>query len=222
KPVRFRTLIETLYEQGARFFIQVGSGSLPGFINDTLINKPHLTFSTSIPKRNNLEQLCHLLAALWVEGVPVNWNGLLQSAQKVSPTIQKNDSGSKTAMKLKLGLPLIVIDTKLPLHNAIIDGAIGGDINDPLHGEFQKTLQHIQDVGTEVFRAWQDHQVPVDSHNIDSPEQQVFHEKISIDNYPELIDHTFFLQKEGSSLAERWPIIPLTMSLELMFKAAHA
>jgi len=219
KQVRFRTLIETLYEQGARFFIQAGSGNLPGFISDTLKDKSHLTISTSVPKRSNLEQICHVLAALWVEGVAVNWEGLLQPSKKVSPSYTTRQLNSKTAMKLKLGVPLIDIDTKLS--HAITEVPIAGDVDDPIQGEFQKTLQHIQNAGTEVFRAWQDHQVAIG--DLASPKQKIFHEEISLDNYPDLIDHTIFRQKEGwPIIADLWPVVPLTMSLELILKAARA
>ncbi|MFA9189285.1 beta-ketoacyl synthase N-terminal-like domain-containing protein [Flavobacterium magnesitis] len=39
EPVRFRELTDKLYAEGARFFIQVGTGGLIGFIDDTLIRK---------------------------------------------------------------------------------------------------------------------------------------------------------------------------------------
>jgi hypothetical protein len=42
ESVRFRELIEKLYdEENVRVFIQVGGGSLVGFVDDILVNKPY-------------------------------------------------------------------------------------------------------------------------------------------------------------------------------------
>jgi phosphopantetheinyl transferase len=68
EPVRFGPLVRRLYEEGVRAFIQVGTGSLPGFVADALQGSAHLTMSSNIAKRSGLDQLRRVLAALWVEG----------------------------------------------------------------------------------------------------------------------------------------------------------
>jgi malonyl CoA-acyl carrier protein transacylase/phosphopantetheinyl transferase len=68
EPVRFRELIEALHDRGARVFVQVGTGSLPGFIEDTLRGRPHLAISANVPTKTGMEQLRALLISLWVEG----------------------------------------------------------------------------------------------------------------------------------------------------------
>src|SRR5690606_281523 len=57
QPVRFRELTEKLYEEGARFFIQVGTGGLTGFIDDTLKGKTFSTLASSVTSRSALAQL---------------------------------------------------------------------------------------------------------------------------------------------------------------------
>ena len=42
EPVRFRPLLERLHGAGFRAFVQIGQGSLPGFVGDTLSDRPHL------------------------------------------------------------------------------------------------------------------------------------------------------------------------------------
>ncbi|MFY9806572.1 MAG: 4'-phosphopantetheinyl transferase superfamily protein, partial [Pseudonocardiaceae bacterium] len=68
EPVRFGPLVRRLYEEGVRAFIQVGTGSLPGFVADALQGSAHLTTAANTAKRSGLDQLRRVLAALWVEG----------------------------------------------------------------------------------------------------------------------------------------------------------
>ncbi|HUQ55779.1 beta-ketoacyl synthase N-terminal-like domain-containing protein [Lentzea sp.] len=48
EPVRFRPLLERLHRQGFRAFVQIGQGSLPGFVGDTLSDRPHLAVGSDI------------------------------------------------------------------------------------------------------------------------------------------------------------------------------
>ncbi|WP_391530219.1 beta-ketoacyl synthase N-terminal-like domain-containing protein, partial [Candidatus Frankia nodulisporulans] len=67
-PVRFRELLDELYASGARAFVQVGVGSIAGFVDDTLRGREHLSLVSNTPKRSGLEQLRRVAAALWAEG----------------------------------------------------------------------------------------------------------------------------------------------------------
>jgi acyl transferase domain-containing protein len=71
EPVRFRELTDKLYEEGARVFIQVGTGGLIGFIDDTLKGKAFSTIPSSVPTRSALAQLQRVVASLFVEGKPL-------------------------------------------------------------------------------------------------------------------------------------------------------
>ena len=68
EPVRFGPLVRRLYETGVRAFIQVGTGSLPGFVADALEGSAHLTVAANTAKLSGLDQLRRVVAALWVEG----------------------------------------------------------------------------------------------------------------------------------------------------------
>ncbi|MEV7586299.1 beta-ketoacyl synthase N-terminal-like domain-containing protein [Streptomyces erythrochromogenes] len=71
EPVRFRELTLALHEQGVRTFVTLGPGSLPGFVEDTLRGRPHLSVATSSPRLGGLAALDRTCAALWTEGHPV-------------------------------------------------------------------------------------------------------------------------------------------------------
>ncbi|NKE57000.1 acyltransferase domain-containing protein [Lentzea sp. PSKA42] len=48
EPVRFRPLLERLHGAGFRAFVQIGQGSLPGFVGDTLSDRPHIAVNADI------------------------------------------------------------------------------------------------------------------------------------------------------------------------------
>jgi len=72
EPVRFRPLIENMYADGARVFVQLGIGSLSHFTGDTLRSQEHLAVSLLDPARSPLQQLRRGAAALFVEGAPID------------------------------------------------------------------------------------------------------------------------------------------------------
>ncbi len=73
EPVRFRELAEALYAEGVRTFVQVGTGSLLGFIDDTLRDEDILTISANVPKQTGVDQLRRVAAALWSVGHDVDF-----------------------------------------------------------------------------------------------------------------------------------------------------
>ncbi|MGW2014040.1 acyltransferase domain-containing protein [Streptomyces sp. NPDC001927] len=68
EPVLFRSVVERLYEDGARVFVQVGCGSLLRFVSATLSDRPHAAVGAGSTTRPQLDQLRWAAAALWVEG----------------------------------------------------------------------------------------------------------------------------------------------------------
>ena len=73
QPVNFRGLIEKLYDdEQARVFIQIGLGSLRGFVEDTLKDKDFAAISTCVPERDNADQMRRIMALLFTEGRQVD------------------------------------------------------------------------------------------------------------------------------------------------------
>lgn len=72
EPVRYRELVERLHAEGVRIFVQAGTGSLVGFVDDTLSDHDHFAVATVTAKRSALAQLYRVLTGLWVEGCPVD------------------------------------------------------------------------------------------------------------------------------------------------------
>ncbi|HTN86777.1 MAG TPA: acyltransferase domain-containing protein, partial [Sorangium sp.] len=71
-PVRFRQMIEALYEGGARTFIEAGPNNrLTAFVEDTLRGRPHLAVAASSQHRSDTLQLKHLVGELYAHGLAV-------------------------------------------------------------------------------------------------------------------------------------------------------
>ena len=111
EPVRFRPMIEAMYADGYRTFLQLGAGQLGSLIGDTLHGREHLVVAAQSPHRSGLAQLQRVQTALWAEGlqtssgVPLNLGGALVSllaspAEYRGNTLQSLSSGSPIAAEL--------------------------------------------------------------------------------------------------------------------------
>ncbi len=202
RPVRFRELIEALYEDGARIFLQVGSGSLPGFVDDTLRHRRHLAMTLNSPRRSGLAQLRRVAAALFVEGIEVQRKKLDgEPALRVRP--------DSKPLKLSLGLPLVKLDSPAPPEPA-----------DPVRAAFDANLRRLATAEAEVRSAWAQARSPRLS--MDPPQTFSQRKVLSVETVPELLDHCLFPQgARCRSLLERFPVVPLTTSIVLLMDAGR-
>ncbi len=79
EPVMFRSAIERLYEDGVRFFVEVGANSnLTAFVNDTLMGKDYVAVATNNSIKGDLEQVNTMLAQLFVNGRIPRFEGMYE------------------------------------------------------------------------------------------------------------------------------------------------
>lgn len=203
RPVRFRELVERLHAAGGRAFVQVGAGSLPGFVNDTLNGRPHLAVSAGVLRPSGTAQLARVVAALWAEGAPVDWRRVLAT----------HTAARRGSLRLALGAPLVSLETPLGCLDSGPDTA-----GDPVLAEFAATMAALEQSRREVLAAWRQRQsapppVPV--------RQARTRREISLASCPALLDHSFFNLPPGWPHPEDgFPLVPLTMSLSMMMEAA--
>lgn len=77
KPVLYRNLITSMYEAGARIFIEIGPGKTQtGLVENVLDGKPILAVSLDQPGRPGLLHLNHTLAQLAAAGVRFDYHRL--------------------------------------------------------------------------------------------------------------------------------------------------
>lgn len=221
ETVRFRELILNMYEHDFRGFIQVGVGSLTGFVDDTLKGKPHLTLAANSEKRTGMAQLCHVAAGLWVEGLEPDFSVIAAAEQgQVESASMHSDSN----IRLSLGVPLVKLDQPLALKASHPGDPVlsGASDNDPLAHLFQQTLADIQQASEDIRQLWHSRRNPV-SVGTFMPSRQVVRMRLDINNnIPWVMDHAFYPQREGwPIIADRHPVIPLTMEISLMRDAVR-
>ncbi|WP_415326918.1 beta-ketoacyl synthase N-terminal-like domain-containing protein [Chryseobacterium sp. MMS23-Vi53] len=227
EPVRFRELTDKLYEEGARFFIQIGTGGLIGFIDDTLKGKAFSTIASSVATRSALAQFQRVVAALFVEGKTVALDFLDIQNQT------KKTSGK--GIKLELGSPIIrdfkeiqhlakSIDTSKPKVSAAVV-----KIGHPLVQAFQDNISDMIKMQEEVLTLFQD-RPKVSIQNVALPKVQAPISKnfektlyVTLETHPYLIDHSLLRQPKGwTEVADMEPVIPMTMIFEQLAEIAQA
>jgi len=234
EPVRFRELIEALYDSGVRVYVQVGCGRLVGFVDDTLKGRDYFAISANVKQRSGIGQLRHVLAALWTEGVDVDLQRIFlpPPSQDRASAIEAGDafvSGSAMPMKLRLGAPLLRLDKALAqLTRASTVTSLGQTpVVSPLH-PLAKQLAALhnevvaqQDVVTALDAAPSAIANARQQHQRNTTQTHTIHRTISVETIPELIDHCFFPQPDSwAGLLDRYPVVPMTLSITWMMEAA--
>jgi acyl transferase domain-containing protein/phosphopantetheinyl transferase len=233
QPVRFQTLINNMYRSGYRAFIQVGTGSLVGFVDDILRGQPHLAVSANSSKCSGMQQLCELSAALWVEGAQFD-TALLNAANSDDAEPREKNGPS---IRLRLGVPLIRLSEPLPVLTQAEYPAVGamqklsglrGTLGDPVQAAFQDTLARIHQASAAVVhqqRRPKSHASGAASHALrivpsSDPPPFVTRIRRHLDvasTIPLVADHAFYQEQPGwPILADRRPVIPLTMEVALL------
>ena len=79
QPVNFLGQVESMYQAGARIFVEVGPRNvLTGLTEQILAERRHLAVSSDIAGRPGIVQLLHLLGRLAAHGVPIQLERLYQ------------------------------------------------------------------------------------------------------------------------------------------------
>jgi acyl transferase domain-containing protein/phosphopantetheinyl transferase len=226
QPVRFRELTDKLYDEGARFFIQVGSGGLLGFIDDTLKGKAFGSIASSLPTRSALTQLERVVAALFVEGKTVALDFLEVH------THSKKISGK--GIKLQLGSPIIRDFKEIKSLAQSFESTKQKNISatvaktgHPLVQAFQENMTDMMRMQEEVLTLFQNRlensaQSPVLTK---VPTQKNFSRTlhVNLDSHPYLIDHSLLRQPKGwVDIADMEPVIPMTMIFEVLAEIAQS
>ncbi|WTH59954.1 polyketide synthase dehydratase domain-containing protein [Streptomyces sp. NBC_01546] len=232
EPVRFRELTLRLYEEeGVRSFVTLGPGSLPGFVEDTLRDRPHLSVSTSSPRLPGLAALGRTCAALWAEGHAPRWD--LLSAPEEPAAAAPTRAGRP--VPLDLGSPLVRLGeaarTALgglsatpPAGSAT--GSATGSAAEPASGPRPVLLSALDavlaDTGAAartVTEAWAAGPPPAPVEPVEPTGTEVL--RLSLAELPYVRDHCVYLQPEGwPEDSDRFPVVPMTTMLELAAEAA--
>jgi 3-oxoacyl-(acyl-carrier-protein) synthase/malonyl CoA-acyl carrier protein transacylase/phosphopantetheinyl transferase (holo-ACP synthase) len=222
-PVRFRELIERLYDdEGVRVFVQVGMGRLVGFVDDTLKGRPYAAVSAHQEQRSGLGQLRRLVGELWCEGYELRLERV--GLRLAPPTSARTRSDS--ALRLPLALPLIKFRTRLDVRPV---GPAGPAVmpemaSVPVLAEFSQIQSDLAAMSAEVLDAWRRRQggrpnAPVRAAL--GARRLARRQRYSLAEMPELVDHSFSEQPPGWPVpADSFPVVPMTRSLGTLVELA--
>ncbi len=191
--VRFRELVDAMYADGCRVFVQVGAGQLGSFVGDTLGKARHLVVGALSEVRTGLEQLRRVATALWVEGARPRFEPL-------EPRRVRLDTSS-TLLSIPDGARQI-------LEPAPFDTPTG--VSADVVAEFHALLDETRRSAAGVVAALATDTV-----------RQVL--SVSLRDMPFLRDHRFFRQREGwPDESDHRPVVPATTLVELACRRVEA
>jgi acyl transferase domain-containing protein/phosphopantetheinyl transferase len=238
EPVLFGPLIERLHATGVRVFVQVGTGSLPGFVEDTLetLDQPHLTMSANVGKRTGLAQLRRVAAALWTVGAAPRFDRLVPAAAEAGqePVEPAPPAPAAGGVALRLGSALLREGTPRlaslgatpPAQPAPLPSA-----DTPVLAEYRALLAEAGQAAGDVLTAWAPAAPPatgappateVPPAAPAGPRRQVSTSVLSIQDAPYLVDHCLLQAPDTAPVGERFPIVPMTGTVALIVDAAAA
>ncbi|MGN0064834.1 MAG: beta-ketoacyl synthase N-terminal-like domain-containing protein [Nocardioides sp.] len=169
EKVRFRELVERLHDEGVRGFVQVGVGSLTGFLDDTLREADVVSVPAHTERRTGMDQLLRVAVALWSAGREVDLDALttppvgtvVEPASVVEPV--------ETGTPLRLGSPLVrgLAPLDLPTRPAVEPSRVepvetGRPAVEPVetatvwHDAFKATLDEATAAAADVLEAAKD------------------------------------------------------------------
>ncbi|MFE9477381.1 beta-ketoacyl synthase N-terminal-like domain-containing protein [Streptomyces spororaveus] len=240
EPVRFRELTLRLYEdEGVRAFVTLGPGSLPGFVEDTLRERPHLSVSTSSPRLPGLAALRRTCAALWAEGHAPRWERLAEVAAVAAP-VRSPGRG----MPLDLGSPLVRLGEPARAALAGLLGPATAPDPEPAHpappgpaggrpvllSALDAVLADAGAAARAVTEAWSraapeapaPAPTPATSTPTPAPAAGDHTLRLSLAALPCVRDHCVYLQPDDwPEDSDRFPVVPMTTMLELAADAAR-
>ncbi|MFI5669470.1 beta-ketoacyl synthase N-terminal-like domain-containing protein [Streptomyces sp. NPDC051704] len=225
EPVRFRELTLRLYEEaGIRTFVTMGPGSLPGFVEDTLRDLPHLSVAASSPRLSGLAALRRTCAALWAEGHAPRWERLRDPAPAGRPAVR----GRPVA--LDLGSPLVRLDEAARTRLGTLTVAPRPAPVTP--AERPAPVPPAPEAGRPVPSSAARTGGPVLLSSLDAESEGAregagkaagtHRLRVSLDAMPCVRDHCVYLQPDGwPEDSDRFPVVPMTTMLELAADAAR-
>ncbi|MFI1393449.1 beta-ketoacyl synthase N-terminal-like domain-containing protein [Streptomyces sp. NPDC020681] len=227
EPVRFRELTTRLYAEGVRAFVQLGPGSIPGFVSDTLHGRPHLAVSAGASRGDGgLAQLRSLAAALWTEGRDVRWNGLAghepesvalmstEPAATAAAAVAKPVAAATGSLPLDLGSPLIRLGAAAPALQ-LAGPSRTARTRLAARPRLLSALDAVLDEAEDAARAVADGcRTP--------PAHRATTRRLSLDTMPYVRDHCVYLQPDAwPEPSDRFPVVPMTTLLDLAADAAR-
>ncbi len=237
EQVRFRELIEKLYhEQQARIFIQVGSGSLTGFVDDILSGQSYSAISMTTHLRSTLDQIRRIMALMYIEGKDVDMEFLNPSGNTLKKISKRKEFPLKMCMDIMKDFPLLkeLSSEYKPLTEGL--SFLAENRDDPVIKYFNENVNEMISMQHEVANLFKNYRL--NRNDLSTVKKEFIDEKINIqqktgikieedlyvsmDTHPAIIGHSLVKQPTyWTCIEDLNPVIPMTMTFELLAEAAN-
>ena len=152
-PVEFTKMIETMYDDGVRIFVEAGPrGNLSAFVEDILRGKPFVAIPANTTRRTGPTQINHLVAQLAAHHIPLDtrplYEGRIAYAESAPPEMSIDRTLPASANASVVSGYLDVMEQFLDVQNSIMTAFLGGNHRAlpetpiPIFGEFESLLAH--------------------------------------------------------------------------------
>lgn len=242
ETVRFRELIEKLYDkERARVFVQVGSGSLVGFVDDILSEKKYGTVSLTSPHRSTLEQLRRVMALLYIEGKNVDLS--FMNAEVTGQKENRPEKGIKldTGMHITKSFPLLsqLSEKQRTVSSAININSFSVDASHPVLNAIDLNMKEMALMQADLLKLYESGKssgsadlsgyirpnigteliVEKEKNTGKAFEEELY---VSLKTHPFIIGHSLVKQPSyWTNIRDLSPVIPMTMTVELMGETAQ-
>ncbi len=219
-PVRFRETTAALYDAGIRIFVEVGAGSLAGFVDDTLRDRPHRALRAAARDRSGAAQLRRLAATLWVEGADVRFRRLLRPLPGPA-------AWAGQRIRVPMVAPFVAVDAPGERDRSTLGGAPFAKTDatdDPILAEFWRLSRALEDSHREIEAALRGRPRAPGAPAPAAPSPPIVRKRVrlSLETCPWLMDHSFYsLPPDWPDPRDGYPLAPLTMSVAMMMDAAR-
>ena len=234
RPLRIWQTLRKIYEDGARIFIQLGGGHMAAHLEGMLAEGARaVTAALDVATRNPLTQLNHLCATLFTAGVPIQFTPLHEHR-----ALRQLDFAAPKPAPLPppLAVPLRIYWDFLAAHRPAEIATAKIPAEETPHDQASRRVHPGGLDGGDEPRRSPPEPLPLRDFDIPArfgerslpvlgevvaftPEQQlVLTRRLRLSEDLFLHDHLFIAAPKP--VAERMPIVPLTMSMEFAAEAA--
>ncbi|HTU93494.1 MAG TPA: beta-ketoacyl synthase N-terminal-like domain-containing protein [Gemmataceae bacterium] len=200
RPLRVWQTALQMYRDGARIFVQVGGGHMAAHMMMLPSDCPAVTVALDVEGRHPLTQLQHLLAKLLCQGVPLRLDALYENCDVRALDF---DSPEPASTPSRTAVPLRFYWS--PLTNSSEFRVLSSEPQQALRTQNSEPRAQMPVLGRITHR--------------------VAGQELAIDRTLDLAEDLFlhdhlFVYAPHKPVAERVPILPLTMSMEFAAEAA--
>ncbi|MFM8271850.1 MAG: polyketide synthase dehydratase domain-containing protein [Gemmata sp.] len=149
-PVEFTRMIESMYRDGVRLFVECGPrGNLSAFVEDILRGKPFAAIPANVPRKGGPAQINHLAAQLVAHGVDLNL-AYLYAGRPLPPAPLPEGTGQESQGPAET---YTVSEGAHPPLPELTGAAGSGSSFDLMHG-YLDTMERFLDMQREVMAAF--------------------------------------------------------------------